>query len=94
VLAGRCRFPLFQLSETDPVICPSQEDLSGPYPGYGFGAMDQYEGYVVYRLLDPAGSQLAAETADMARLIARSFQTDDISQDLGLGACGNKARRL
>jgi hypothetical protein len=77
---GRCRFP--------------QEDLSGPYPGYGFGAMDQYEGYVVYRLLDPAGSQLAAETADMARLIARSFQTDDISQDLGLGACGNKARRL
>lgn len=29
-----------------------KEDLSGPYPGYGFGALDAFDGYVSYRLLD------------------------------------------
>lgn len=28
-----------------------QEDLSGPYPGYGYGALDAFHAYVVYRLL-------------------------------------------
>ena len=34
------------------VIWKMQEDLSGPYPGYGFGALDAFDGYVSYRLLD------------------------------------------
>jgi hypothetical protein len=29
-----------------------KEDLSGPYPSYGFGALDAFDGYVSYRLLD------------------------------------------
>ncbi len=28
------------------------EDLSGPYPGFGFGSLDPFHGYIVYRLLD------------------------------------------
>ena len=34
------------------VIWKMQEDLSGPYPGYGLGALDAFDGYVSYRLLD------------------------------------------
>src|SRR5581483_2981407 len=32
------------------VIWKMKEDLSGPYPGYGFGALDAFDGYVSYRL--------------------------------------------
>ena len=32
------------------VIWKMREDLSGPYPGSGFGGMDHFDGYVVYRL--------------------------------------------
>ena len=32
------------------VIWKLKEDLSGPYPGYGFGALDAFDGYVSYRL--------------------------------------------
>jgi hypothetical protein len=31
------------------VIWKMKEDLSGPYPGYGFGALDALDGYVSYR---------------------------------------------
>ena len=34
------------------VIWKMKEDLSGPYRGYGFGALDAFDGYVSYRLLD------------------------------------------
>ena len=34
------------------VIWKMNEDLSAPYPGYGFGALDAFGGYVCYRLLD------------------------------------------
>ncbi len=34
------------------VLWKLKEDLSGPYPGYGFGALDAFDGYVSYRLLD------------------------------------------
>ncbi|MDQ8729078.1 hypothetical protein [Bradyrhizobium sp. LHD-71] len=60
-----------------------QEDLSGPYPGVGFGAMDAYDGYVSYRLLDQ--DALAPEIADMRALIERDWRTLTIEQDLGLG---------
>ena len=42
-----------------------REDLSGPYPGIGFGALDAFHGYVVYRLLAP--EDLAQEIAQMER---------------------------
>ena len=48
-------------------IWKMKEDLSGPYPGYGFGALDAFDGYVSYRLLDEEA--LAREIADMQLLI-------------------------
>ncbi len=60
-----------------------REDLSGPYPGYGLGALDAFHGFVVYRLLDPIG--LAAEIAQMKALVEASYRGLAITQDLGLG---------
>lgn len=65
------------------VFWKAEEDLSGPYPGYGFGAMDAYGGYVSYRLLDE--DALAAEIAQMRDLIEQDWRRLDIDQDLGLG---------
>lgn len=65
------------------VIWKMKEDLSGPYPGYGLGAMDAFDGYVAYRLLDEAA--LASEIAEMRRLIEAQYRTLGIDQDLGLG---------
>lgn len=65
------------------VIWKMREDLSGPYPGYGLGAMDAFDGYVAYKLLDEDG--LAAEIADMRALIEASYRSLEIDQDLGLG---------
>lgn len=65
------------------VIWKMEEDLSGPYPGYGFGALDAFDGYVSYRLLDETG--LAREIAEMKELIDRSADALVITQDLGLG---------
>jgi hypothetical protein len=65
------------------VIWKMKEDLSGPYPGYGLGAIDAYDGYVSYRLLD--GDALAPEIAEMSALIEQTWRTLEIEQDLGLG---------
>jgi hypothetical protein len=65
------------------VIWKMQEDLSGPYPGVGFGAMDAYDGYVSYRMLDD--DTLSSEIADMKTLIDVYNPSLDITQDLGLG---------
>ncbi|HYD86609.1 MAG TPA: hypothetical protein VEA80_03980 [Vitreimonas sp.] len=65
------------------VIWKMEEDLSGPYPGYGLGAMDAFDGYIAYRLLDEQA--LAHEIADMKALIEASYRKLDIDQDLGLG---------
>jgi hypothetical protein len=59
------------------------EDLSGPWPGYGFGALDAYDGYVSYRQLDERA--LAAEIAEMRALIEDTWRDLVITQDLGLG---------
>ena len=59
------------------------DDLSAPYPGYGFGALDAFDGYVSYRLLDEKA--LSREIADMRRLIDLSAPDLQITQDLGLG---------
>lgn len=65
------------------VIWKMKEDLSGPYPGYGLGALDAFDGYVSYRLLDETA--LAPQIADMRLLVARSAPGLHITQDLGLG---------
>jgi len=65
------------------VIWKMREDLSAPYPGYGFGALDAFDGYVAYRLLSE--KELAPEIADMQALIEQQFRTLDVDQDLGLG---------
>ena len=65
------------------IIWKMKEDLSGPYPGTGLGALDAFNGYVSYRLLDEKA--LSSEIADMRELIAMHYADLDITQDLGLG---------
>lgn len=65
------------------VVWKMKEDLSAPYPGFGLGAMDAFDGYVSYRLLDER--ELAPEIAEMKALIDAEYRTLDIDQDLGLG---------
>ncbi|XP_078611936.1 uncharacterized protein LOC144882189 [Branchiostoma floridae x Branchiostoma japonicum] len=61
------------------------EDLSGPYPGYGLGGLDFYDGFVTYRLLDPAA--LSAEIVNMQQLVMKNYKGFSCTQDLGLGEC-------
>ena len=65
------------------VIWKMKEDLSAPYPGTALGAMDAYDGYVVYRLLDETA--LASEIGELRELIERDYRKLEIGQDLGLG---------
>ena len=65
------------------VVWKMNEDLNGPYPGTGFGALDAFDGYVAYRLLDE--QTLSREINDMRLLIDRSAPDLVITQDLGLG---------
>jgi hypothetical protein len=65
------------------VIWKMNEDLRSPYPGYGFGALDAFDGYISYRLLDEAA--LSREIAEMRVLIDRAAPQLVITQDLGLG---------
>jgi len=65
------------------VIWKMKEDLSRPYPGYGLGALDAFDGYISYRALDEDG--LSRQIADMRALIDRTAPTLGITQDLGLG---------
>ena len=65
------------------VVWKMNEDLSRPYPGFGFGALDAFDGYVSYRLLDEVA--LSREIADMRLLIERTASDLVITQDLGLG---------
>jgi len=74
----------------DPFLVPGRgvywkmrEDLSEPYPGYGLGALDAFDGYVSYRCLDEQA--LAREIADMKLLIDQTYRDLNITQDLGLG---------
>ena len=60
-----------------------EEDLSAPYPGYGFGLLDPYHGYVVYRALAP--DALKAEIEEMRALIEKTYLSLEITQDLGVG---------
>ena len=59
------------------------ENLSGPYPPFGWGALDPFHGLVVYRLLD--ADVLAGEIAQMEELVIRSYRRLQVTQDLDLG---------
>lgn len=63
------------------------EDLSAPYPGYGLGALDAFDGYVAYSLINASAEDepLAEEISDMRDLIERQYRRLEIDQDLGLG---------
>jgi hypothetical protein len=65
------------------IVWKMQEDLSGPYAGTGLGALDAFDGYVSYRMLDE--SALSSEIADMRALIDTHSSELFITQDLGLG---------
>ncbi len=65
------------------VLWKMTEDLSAPYPGYGLGALDAFDGYVSYRLLNE--ESLKEEIAEMRALIETQYRTLDIDQELGLG---------
>jgi len=65
------------------VIWKMEEDLSGPYPGYGMGALDAFDGYVSYRILDE--ETLSREISDMRHLVDATAPELAITQDLGLG---------
>jgi hypothetical protein len=65
------------------VVWKMKEDLSGPYAGYGLGALDPFDGYVSYRMLDE--SALAEEIAEMKSLIDAQYRHLHITQDLGIG---------
>lgn len=65
------------------VVWKMKEDLSGPYPGYGLGALDAFDGYVSYRLLGEG--DLAHEIAEMKALVDGQYRSLAIDQDLGLG---------
>lgn len=65
------------------VLWKMTEDLSAPYPGYGFGALDAFDGYVSYRVLDEQA--LSREITDMRSLIDQAAAELSITQDLGIG---------
>lgn len=60
-----------------------KDDLSGPVPGFGVGALDPFHGYVVYRLLDEV--ELESEIDDMKQLIDLGVRKLHVTQDLGIG---------
>ena len=65
------------------VIWKMTDDLSQPYPGFGFGALDPFGGYVTYRLLDE--KNLERETSEMEALVEEHAPHLRITQDLGIG---------
>lgn len=65
------------------VLWKMTDDLSGPYPGYGYGAIDPFHGYVVYRLLDAA--HLSREIDEMREIVQATSGCEVTEQDLGLG---------
>ena len=65
------------------VLWKMKEDLSGPYPGYGLGGLDAFDGYLSYRMLDE--NELAAEIAEMKALLDAQYRSMHITQDLGIG---------
>lgn len=60
-----------------------KEDLSGPYPGFGLGVLDAFQGFVVYRAL--VAPSLAPELAQLRALVEAHQERLVLTQDLSLG---------
>jgi len=60
-----------------------KEDLSGPYPGYGKGGLDHYQGYVIYKLIDEKA--LSTEIEEMRQMVEQDYPSFICNQDLGIG---------
>ncbi len=65
------------------VVWKMREDLSDAYPGYGFGAIDPFHGYVLWRLV--GGRALEREIAEQRALVDATGPRLHVTQDLGLG---------
>ncbi len=65
------------------VIWKMNETLDAPYPGYGLGTLDAFDGYISYRMLDE--SSLLHQIGDMNKIIDQTAFDLTITQDLGLG---------
>ncbi|HEX6838331.1 MAG TPA: hypothetical protein VF334_17260 [Polyangia bacterium] len=65
------------------VVWKMREDLSAPYPGFGFGAIDPFHGYVVWRLV--GAHALEREIAELRALVDAAAPRLHVTQDLGLG---------
>jgi hypothetical protein len=61
------------------------EDLSGPEPGFGWGALDPFQALAVYRFLDGDTGGLRDEIAELEVLVEQAWPELVIHQDLGLG---------
>ena len=62
------------------VIWKMTEDLSAPYPGFGLGALDAFDGYVAYRLLDDNRGESVIEGLLKAD-VAVVFNTADTPEE-------------
>ncbi|GIX49336.1 MAG: hypothetical protein KatS3mg131_3547 [Candidatus Tectimicrobiota bacterium] len=65
------------------VYATLRDDLSGPLAGSGFGALEPFLGYVLYRWLD--AQALAREIAELQALVEGCFTTVRLHRDLELG---------
>jgi len=60
-----------------------RDDLSGPMPGEGFGALDPFHGYVVYRMVSP--TELVREIGEMRNLVGVTWRTLSVTREQGFG---------
>ena len=76
-----------------------REDLSGPYPGFGLGALNPFHGYVIYRLHysppvlgreleDPLGGCSVLQPDPNLKPRTRRAPEQAIESHLCLAACG------
>jgi hypothetical protein len=82
VALARENHPAFAVPDTG-VVLKLREDLGGPYPDFGMGALDALFGLVIYRLLDPR--ELAPQIAELEAVVQATSSGLTVKQDLGLG---------
>lgn len=64
-----------------------QEDLSGPYPGFGYGGLDHYNALIIYKIINQEsdGDPLANEIKQVEKIVLNDYKTFSCHQDLGCG---------
>ncbi|KAL6071770.1 Ldi domain-containing protein [Balamuthia mandrillaris] len=65
------------------VLWKMKQDLSGPYPGYGLGALDHYDGYVTYRLIASSSyAPYSSEEAAAERAERRAGGQENLEEEI------------